>query len=172
MAISRLSRLHRHAFKLVLSAAIWASTHIALMPAADAVEWVRYLPPSAMLSVDLPADIFTVDTGPVNENAGHSFQTSDRRADFSVYSKPNRPAMSPNAFLSRYFELPQSSVVYRRVTNRILVVSGYREDKIWYARCNFAANINCIQLNYPRNEKKLWDPIVTRISNSLSSRDF
>ena len=51
----------------------------------------------------------------------------------------------------------------------MLAVSGYRGDQIWYARCNFGrTRLNCVALNYPASEKRDWDAIVTRISNSLS----
>ena len=101
--------MDRFALNLVLGVLIWAVTQFGPV-AANAAEWVRYMSPLATLSVDLPTDVFTVDTGPTNENAGHSFKTDDGRADFSVYSKPNHPAISPNAFLGRYFELPRSSI--------------------------------------------------------------
>jgi hypothetical protein len=36
-------------------------------------------------------------------------------------------------------------------------------------RCNFAASsINCVLINYPAAEKRDWDGIVTRISNTLA----
>jgi len=51
----------------------------------------------------------------------------------------------------------------------MLAVSGYRGDQIWYARCNFGrTRLHCVALNYPANEKRQWDAIVTRISHSLS----
>jgi hypothetical protein len=50
-------------------------------------------------------------------------------------------------------------------------VSSFRNDRIWYDRCNFSGHyINCVLLNYPAVEKRQWDDVVTRISNSLSAR--
>ena len=67
------------------------------------------------------------------------------------------------------FLMPTSSTVYRRVTRNMLAVSGYRGNQIWYARCNFGpTRLHCVALNYPAAEKRQWDAIVTRISNSLS----
>ncbi len=49
------------------------------------------------------------------------------------------------------------------------MVSSFRNDMIWYNRCNFAGRIaTCVLINYPASEKKQWDAVVTRISNSLS----
>jgi hypothetical protein len=66
---------------------------------------------------------------------------------------------------------PPSNIVYQRVTPRFFVVSSFREDKIWYNRCNFAGRfMNCVLINYPAAEKRQWDNVVTRISNTLTSR--
>ena len=81
----------------------------------------------------------------------------------------NEPGDTPASFMRRRFQLPHSSAVYRRVTPRVLAVSGFRGDKIWYARCNFSmSRVNCVALNYPAQEKRNWDAVVTRMSNTLS----
>jgi hypothetical protein len=120
--------------------------------------------------VDLPTSLFTVDRGPSERFNGRTFATADGRADISLYSIQNTAGETPRTFLARRFQLPASALVYRRVTNRIVAVSGFRQDKIWYARCNFASRqVNCVALNYPAAEKRQWDAVVTRISHSLSS---
>lgn len=137
---------------------------------AQQTAWLRYGDKDIGVAVDLPVNLFTVDRGPSQKLNGRTFATEDGRADVSLYSIPNTAADTPKAFMAKRFQLPSSSVVYRRVTNRIVAVSGYRGDKIWYARCNFnAALVKCVALNYPTREKLQWDAIVTRISNSLSS---
>ena len=136
---------------------------------AQSPNWTRYSLGEANASVDLPVDVFAVDAGPDRKGAGHTFTTPDGRADVSLYSLPNQPPRSPAVFLKEDFQLPQSSQVYRRVTRNMLAVSGYRGDQIWYARCNFGrTRLNCVALNYPASEKREWDAIVTRISNSLA----
>ena len=60
-------------------------------------------------------------------------------------------------------------VIGTRVTERFFVVSSFRNGLIWYNRCNFARRTaTCVLINYPASEKKQWDAVVTRISNSLS----
>ena len=136
---------------------------------AQSPNWTRYSIRDASASVDLPLDVFAVDAGPAKSGAGHTFKTADGRADVSLYSIPNQPRRSPAMFLREDFQLPQSSAIYRRVTRNMLAVSGFRGDQIWYARCNFGrTRLNCVALNYPASEKRAWDAIVTRISNSLS----
>lgn len=134
---------------------------------AQTLDWSRYQVGSA--TVDLPTSVFPTDAGPTRQGLGRVMKTGDGRADVSVYSIPNEPRRSPRRFLEETFQLPPSAAVYRRVTHNMLAVSGYRGDQIWYARCNFGAHrLNCIALNYPANEKRQWDAIVTRISHSLS----
>ena len=48
---------------------------------------------------------------------------------------------------------------------------GRARRRDFYTRCNFPIIINsiidCLELRYPAKDKAKWDPIVTRISNSL-----
>ena len=54
---------------------------------------------------------------------------------------------------------------------RFFAVSSYKGDKVWYDRCNFSSGlIHCVLINYPANEERDWDDIVTRISLSLRGR--
>jgi hypothetical protein len=149
---------------------VLVATLISVPSAAQEFTWSRYTDPDVGLSVDLPTDLFSDDRGSTETLAGRTFATPDGRADVSLYSIPKRPGDTPKSFLRNHFQLPGSSVVYQRLTDRILAVSGFRGDKIWYARCNFALRrVNCVALNYPASEKLGWDAVVTRISNSLSS---
>jgi len=96
------------------------------------------------------------------------FRSSEGSADLSVYALRNN-GQTPVEFLRTHFPLSPRAIVYRRITDDMVTVSGFRGDKIWYARCNFAqAELRCITLNYPARDKLRWDPIVTRISHSLS----
>lgn len=131
--------------------------------------WSRYANSDTGVAIDIPRDIFAVDAGPTAHAPGRTFTTSDGRADVSIYSMANEPGGTPASFLRKRFQLPESSAVYRRVTSRMLAVSGFREDKIWYARCNFSVSrVSCVAMNYPAQEKRSWDAVVTRMSNTLS----
>ena len=64
---------------------------------------------------------------------------------------------------------PPSNIVYKKLASNFFVVSSVRKDKIWYDRCNFTGRlINCVLINYPASEKRQWDDIVTRISQTLA----
>ena len=137
---------------------------------AQDLGWSRYGDRSSGIAVDLPVGLFSTDRGPTERFSGRTFATPDGRADVSLYSIQNASGDTPSTFLEKNFQLPRSAVVYRKVTGRFVAVSGFREGKIWYARCNFGSGlVNCVALNYPASEKRQWDAVVTRISNSLSA---
>jgi hypothetical protein len=117
--------------------------------------------------VDVPRDVFSREAGKPESGFGARFATSDGRANLTVQSVSNNSHDSPSVFLAKM--KPPSGIVYRRVTGNFFVVSSFRNDLIWYNRCNFAGRFaTCVLINYPASEKKRWDAVVTRISNSLS----
>ena len=148
-----------------------AALLLAVSPFAAAAEpatWQRYVVPETGASVDIPASIF-VEAGKPETGYGRRFLTSDRRANLTVQSVANDAGNSPARFLAA--KNPPSGIVYRKVTDRFFVVSSFRDDMIWYNRCNFTGRLaNCVLINYPAAEKRQWDSIVTRISNTLASR--
>jgi len=133
--------------------------------AAEPVKWQRYRTPDQAASVDIPVSIFSDDAGPAEGGSGRRFYRADHRADLTVTSIPSHA--SPAAFLAG--QKPPSGIVYKKVTSDFFVVSSFRDDRIWYNRCNRSGqNMNCVLINYPAAEKRAWDGIVTRISHTLS----
>jgi hypothetical protein len=150
---------------LVASVAIFACGAAAAGP----IHWQRYAIPETGVSVDIPITVFTSDAGQTEIGYGRRFLSSDRRANLTVQSVPNEAGDTPAGFLTK--KKPPVGIVYKRVTPRFFAVSSFRNDKIWYDRCNFSGRyINCVLINYPAVEKRQWDDVVTRISNSLSAR--
>jgi hypothetical protein len=137
--------------------------------AAEPITWWRYVVPETGARVDIPATVFSVDAGSPETGFGRRFLTSDARADLTVQSVANDAGDSPAVFLAR--KNPPKDIVFKRITSLFFVVSGFRDDKIWYDRCNFAGRLtSCVLINYPAAEKREWDSIVTRISNTLANR--
>jgi hypothetical protein len=136
--------------------------------AAQQANWRRYVVSETGASTDIPLGIFTEEGGKPETGYGARFLTSDHRANLTVQSVPSE-GLSPARFLAT--KNPPSDIVYKRIADRFFVVSSFRNDKIWYNRCNFAGPYaNCVLINYPAAEKRQWDSIVTRISNTLASR--
>ena len=147
------------------------SIGIALAPwaaLAQSVSWQDYVVPETGAVAQIPTSIFSKDGGKPEEGYGKRFISSDGRAKLTVQSVPNTAGDSPAVFLAK--KNPPSNIVYRKVTSRFFVVSSFRDDKIWYNRCNFANRfVNCVLIDYPAVEKRQWDGVVTRISNTLAS---
>jgi hypothetical protein len=149
-----------------LSALILALSCVAA--AAQPASWRRYVVPETGASVDIPLTIFTEDAGKPETGYGARFLTSDRRANLTVQSVSNE-GLAPARFFAA--KNPPSDIVYKKITDRFFVASSFRNNMIWYNRCNFAGPYaNCVLINYPAGEKRQWDGIVTRISNTLASR--
>ena len=147
------------------------SIGIALAPwsaLAQSVSWQDYVVPETGAVAQIPTSSFSKDGGKPEEGYGKRFISSDGRAKLTVQSVPNTAGDSPAVFLAK--KNPPSNIVYRKVTSRFFVVSSFRDDKIWYNRCNFANRfVNCVLIDYPAVEKRQWDGVVTRISNTLAS---
>ena len=136
---------------------------------AQPLVWQRYTVPVSGANVDLPVTIFVKDVGPAGQGYGRRFVSANGRATLAVQSIENVGHDTPAAFLVK--KHPPSNIVYKRVTNNFFVVSSFRNDSIWYDRCNFADQfINCVLVSYPAAEKRQWDGVITRISNTFANR--
>ena len=118
--------------------------------------------------VEYPSELFSRESRPPAVGMGQSFTTPDRRAELSIYSFPNDQGVSPERYVRNNLTDPRSMLTYDRTTKRFFAVSMNKGDRILYKRCNFSGRtIHCINLEYPRQEKRAWDATVTRISRSL-----
>ncbi len=126
---------------------------------------------AAGLRVDYPRSIFSDDAGPAKKGLGRIFRTSDGRAGFTYYVADNREHLDPRSFIKAHVRSEGLRVDYLRRAKDFVVVSGVRQGKIYYSRCNFPrgpiGSLHCIELVYDQSEKTAWDAIVTRISLSL-----
>jgi hypothetical protein len=136
---------------------------------AQPIVWQTYVIKETGAKVDVPISIFSNEAGKPPEGYGRHFLTSDGRANFTVQSIPNTSDDSPAVFLAK--KKPPAGIIYKKVTSRFFVASSILNDRIWYNRCNRAAGyMECVLINYPAAEKRQWDGVVTRISNSLASK--
>jgi hypothetical protein len=122
-------------------------------------------------AVPYPADIFSVKTTEP-DTPGLIFTTADGRARLHVFVRPNDRNETPAQFIKRVIVDDRRTLTYQRVTRDFFVFSAPEGERILYRRCNFARDrlIHCVDLRYPRGEKRAWDAIVTRISLSLRPR--
>lgn len=151
--------------KLGTSAVAMTLALIGANGSAQSAGWTTYHIPDTGTSVDIPSSIFT-ETAGKPDGYGQQFRSADGRADLTVQSV-NQTGETPAQFLAK--KKPPAEIAYKRVTPRFFVVSSFKGDRIWYDRCNFSGQfVHCVLINYPASEKRQWDSVVTRISQSLS----
>ena len=129
--------------------------------------WRIFKVPEYGTRVEYPARIFA-PVGEAERGVGQRFESTDGRAVLSIYSRENETADTPASYLRK--NLRQSGLDYERVTRSFFAISMERDGRILYSRCNFSRSpvaIHCFDLVYPQEEKRAWDPVVTRISLSL-----
>lgn len=138
--------------------------------AQPAAQWTTYRNASGT-SVPFPADLFTVRGGEGTPR-GEVFTSADGRARLHIFALANERNESPAQFIRRVIVDDRRKLTYERVTRDFFVFSAPENDRILYRRCNFARDrmIHCVDLRYPRVEKRAFDGIVTRMSLSLRPR--
>jgi hypothetical protein len=132
--------------------------------------WTVFVEPSLGTRMDLPSAVFTTTDGAAYRGVGRQFKTADGRAAIAIYSQRNNQRDTPASYLRKNFSFPRTSVTYERVTRDFFAVSGVREDRIFYSRCNVSPagdTLHCFDLQFPATERPAWDAIVTRMSRSL-----
>ena len=140
-----------------------------------AFDWQTFLVPEFGTTVEYPARIFSVPDGKAEKGFGQRFNSADGRAVLTVYTRENEAGDTPASYLKHNLRTGRSALDYERVTRTFFAISSVRQGLIFYSRCNFSADaggaIHCFDLVYPRDEKRAWDPVVTRISRSLRPLD-
>jgi len=138
--------------------------------AQPATQWTSYRNASGT-SVPFPADLFTVRGGEGTPR-GEVFTSADGRARLHIFALANEHNETPAQFIKRVIVDDRRKLTYERVARDFFVFSAPENDRILYRRCNFARDrmIHCVDLRYPRAEKRAFDGIVTRMSLSLRPR--
>jgi hypothetical protein len=156
-----LPRLLALALAFVLGLCAWIGTGAAQQ------RWATYANPRFGAAADYPADLFTVKDAPPENGDGQTFRTADGRGELSIYGSYNIDGERPEPYVQRHVSL--SDVTYKKISADFYAVSGTRGGTIYYERCNFPNNdvLSCFYISYPAAEKAKWDPIVTRIGQSL-----
>jgi hypothetical protein len=160
--------------RLALSALALSISLLAGAPvsALERSGWSRFHDPEHGISFQFPAHIFRPDA--TQEGArGTVFSTPDGRARLRLFGFVNTRNQTPQSHLASIPEYRAERFHYVRTTHRFFVASAVRGNTILYRRCNFSRRadrrVGCLQLEYPRSEKRAWDEVVTRISQSLHS---
>jgi len=150
-----------------LPVALIAAAWLGCTPAQ--AEWATFADQRGT-SVEYPRDIFSLPAGE-GQPPGPVLGSPDGRARLHIFTLANERRATPAEFIRRAVTDRREHLSYKRVSNRFFVFSDARDDLILYRRCNFVATaIHCVDIRYPRGEKRAWDARVTRMSFSLRPR--
>ena len=140
-----------------------------------ALDWQTFQVPEFGTTVEYPASIFSVPDGKAEKGLGQRFNSADGRAVLTIYTRENAAGDTPASYLRNNLRTGRNVLDYERVTRNFFAISSERRGLIFYSRCNFSTEaggaIHCFDLVYPQEEKRAWDPVVTRISRSLRPLD-
>jgi hypothetical protein len=136
----------------------------------QALGWSTYVTPRFGTTVTLPTGIF-MPAGSPEKGVGQRFSTPDGHSSISIYALDNKLGDSPAIYLARNLRVENSAIEYKRITRSFFAISMEHNGMVYYSRCNFVRqdipSIHCFDLQYPQQEKRSWDAVVTRISLSL-----
>lgn len=148
-----------------------SSADAQIRPPHAALDWQTFVVPEFGTTVEYPASIFSVPGGKAEKGLGQRFTSADGRAVLTIYSRENAAGDTPASYLRNNLRMGRAGLDYERVTRSFFAISSERQGVILYSRCNFStaagSAIHCFDLVYPQEEKRAWDPVVTRISRSL-----
>jgi hypothetical protein len=134
------------------------------------LSWRTFVVPESGTRVDYPSGMF-MPSGAPKKGVGKEFERTDGRAVLSVYSLDNHAGDTPGTYIRKNLRVGKRALDYERIARSFFAISMERGGKIFYSRCNFSrarrGAIHCFDLVYPQDEKRAWDPVVTRISLSL-----
>jgi hypothetical protein len=138
--------------------------------AQPAARWTTYQNDSGTI-MPFPANLFTVRAGEGTPR-GEVFTSADGRSRLHVFAIPNERNENPAQFIARAIVDDPRKLTYQRIARDFFVFSAPENDRVLYRRCNFARDriIHCLDLRYPRAEKRAWDGVVTRMSLGLRPR--
>ncbi len=147
--------------------------------AAPEISWQSYEDPAYGFEVELPLGLFT---GSRREDSGITLDETDGRGQIDVYGAQNTQGLSPREFqaeLSRTDRIRE--ITYARRGSSWFVISGYYrrdddegDDLIFYAKFMFSPDrerLSAFEASYPIADKELYDAIIERMEDSLTSPD-
>lgn len=146
---------------------------------AQDLGWQSYVNARYGYSIDIPTGFLRPLPPPPNGD-GLGFENSDRTVHVSVFGAMNALELTFDQYYQAALDDPAlGRVTYRRKTDRWYALSGYRsvdlgsgpQEMIFYTRIaidDAGTAISGLNMLFPPSLKEFMDPIVTRMSRSLT----
>jgi len=166
----------RHYASLALAVMVSAA---GLSAAAQDFGWQPYVNARYGFSIDIPTEVLRPLPPPANGD-GLAFENADRTVHVSVFGAMNALEFTFDQYYQAALDAPDlGRVTYKRKTDRWYVLSGYRtvdlggapQEMIFYMRVAIddgGTAISGLNMLFPPSLKEFMDPIVTRMSRSLT----
>lgn len=152
-----------------LSLALAAALAFVPLP-TQAQSWTIYQDSVSDCQLEYPNSVFTQEPLDVEEDI-QRFSGPDDQTYFRLRAVENEERLTPAQIKAKYLQsdIP-GELVYERMRPDFLVLSGYRNDSIFYTKVAVSRDekaICILEITYPRNAKQQFDDIVTRMSRSF-----
>lgn len=162
---------------MVLLLAAWASMSAPQaapkhQPAGDE-NWVTYKNPRFGFSLYYPSALFKPQP-PAENGDGQVFEKEDGSAKIVIYGANN----DENYSLKEYRGIILSEfggydkMDYSPTGKTWFVLSGYREDKIYYQKVMFSCGnkvINALSITFPTAEKQFYEPLIETMEDKFQT---
>jgi hypothetical protein len=132
--------------------------------------WAQYRDSTSDCQLEYPDALFTQEPLDLEEDI-QRFSGPNEQTYFRVRAVDNQDRLTPAEIKARYVrsDIP-GEVVYERTRPDFLVLSGYRDDSIFYTKIAVSADermVCILEITYPRQAKREFDDVVTRMSRSF-----
>lgn len=155
--------------RIFLFVAIIAFASVA---AAAQSKYDTYINERFSFSIDYPSDLLTMQPPPTNGD-GRAFLSKDGNIELQIWANYNALFHSVEQECAWSLEnLKNVEVTYKKVADSWFVVSGTSNGKIYYQKTLYHKFKNTdvfftFTLEYPKSQKRRFDPVVRRIENSF-----
>lgn len=135
------------------------------------LDWSAYEAPSHGFRVEVPTALFRADPPPPpSEETGRTFRALGGSATVTVFGAPRRDRSLRELSLAYLEKAGNPRITYTRRFGSSLVMSGFQGDDIFYMKMILPPRddvINVLEIKYPREMKREFDGVVTRMSHSF-----
>lgn len=152
---------------------IWTGLLFTLSAPGQAATWAVYQDDTGKCSLDYASSVFSL--GKKDAEDFQRFSGPNKDTYFRVVGLANDENLSPKQIRAEYIKNRGKAVlVYERTKKDFLVLSGIRDEKIFYSKVAVSPNtqnICVLHIVYPQKAKRAFDAIVTRMSRSFIATD-
>jgi hypothetical protein len=153
--------------RLVLIAFLVLSASPPGIAASEEIIYHTYANSRFGYTIKYPANVL-IPQGESTNSDGQKFISSDGSASLLVWGSHNA---LDESLQSRYNDTRKEfggSITYQVLKNHWFVISGYKEDNIFYQKTIFSNDIfKTFIITYKRTHRRLFDPIVPEIGGSF-----